>query len=215
MHIYSNTLTRDDLLAVADEVPVKLYGPNLSTLGDFHGTRARRISVSLRPVTDGERWRKVKVDQFTGRERRIYAVSWHGHYVFMRALLELDPNMRMKSAVWKFAGRDDFDSRVWSTAFINWGSQFMPQYAYEMTNDPMDNHELAREAGRIAIAVKSESDSYPNCPICGDPIDYCQGHGAFILEAQCIACQRLVDLESNYHENSDGSLVCEECYENA
>jgi hypothetical protein len=20
-------------------------------------------------------------------------------------------------------------------------------------------------------------DEYPNCPICGDPIDYCQGHG--------------------------------------
>lgn len=28
-----------------------------------------------------------------------------------------------------------------------------------------------------ALALYGEADDYPACPICGDPIDYCQGHG--------------------------------------
>lgn len=29
-----------------------------------------------------------------------------------------------------------------------------------------------------ALITEREHDEYPPCPICGDPIDYCLGHGA-------------------------------------
>ena len=111
MLLYSQTLSRSDLEHIADSMPVVLF----DTDDDFTGERRRRIRLNLRPTpkgTDGDRWRKVKVDQFSERERRAWALSWHGFYVFMAAVLELDPEAEFKTALAHWKGREDFHDRA-------------------------------------------------------------------------------------------------------
>ena len=43
------------------------------------------------------------------RRRRVAAVCWHGHRDFMRALFALAPEMRLKTALANYRGREDFE----------------------------------------------------------------------------------------------------------
>lgn len=149
MLLYSQTLSRSDLERIADRMPVSLF----DTDHEWTGTNRRRIKVNIRPTpkgTEGDKWRKVRVDQFTGRERRNFAISWHGFYVFMAAVLELDPDAEFKTALAHWKGRDDFHNRAPETANINWGSLYMPQYAGEMADYRPDEQEMRELACEIA-----------------------------------------------------------------
>ncbi|QXN74473.1 hypothetical protein SEA_FLOAT294_90 [Gordonia phage Float294] len=49
-----------------------------------------------------------------------------------------------------------------------------------LTDKPFTDAEAAAEyiAGRVTEIVEAESE-FPRCDQCGDPIDYCQGHGSY------------------------------------
>lgn len=123
MHIYSETLTRSDLDEIAAHMGIELYNAD----AEFSGSRRRRIRLTLRPVRGaaGEQWRLVR------HGRRVWAVSWDGHYVFMRALLERDPNAEIKSSLDHWRGRDDFVNRAPESGYRNVGSQMFPEFYRE------------------------------------------------------------------------------------
>lgn len=160
--IYSDKLTRNDLLAVAAQMPVELYGTNLGNLEEFadnegeHVKRGRRVSVRLRPVNSeaGERWRKVKDNPFTGNRRRVHAVSWQGYYVFWAALFELDPDMKVKSMVANWRNREHFYHTVDDTGFTNQGSQMFPEYAHYQCHE--DDHITGAECRRIGKEIADQ-----------------------------------------------------------
>jgi hypothetical protein len=59
-------------------------------------------------------------------ERRVAAVCWHGHYAFMRYLLALRPDARIKTSVGDYRGLDGFLRDAPETAWRNIGSQMYP-----------------------------------------------------------------------------------------
>lgn len=60
------------------------------------------------------------------RRPAMWAVSWAGHYVFMRVLLRLNPNAVIKSAMNEFHGFHDFDASAFATGRKNIGSMVQP-----------------------------------------------------------------------------------------
>jgi hypothetical protein len=130
-------------------MPIKLWEPD----HEFAGARRRRFKTMIRPLplgTDGDKWRKVRNDPWSGRERRIFACSWHAHYVFYAALLELDPEAEFKSSLAHWKGRDDFHHRAPATANLNWGSMMYPEYAGQMAHYTPDASEMRALACEIA-----------------------------------------------------------------
>jgi hypothetical protein len=59
-------------------------------------------------------------------ERRVAAVCWHGHYSFMRHLLALHPDARIKSAIGDYRGLAGFLATAPETGYRNIGSQVYP-----------------------------------------------------------------------------------------
>ena len=113
------TLTEDEQREIGRELGIELYELR------EHGQRVRRYQYTLRPAT--ERYRSW--DPMSGR--RIWAVCWHGHRDYMRAVYELDPSARFKSAMADYRGADDFESKFPDTAYTNVGSQMFPVLARE------------------------------------------------------------------------------------
>ena len=207
MLLYSQTLTRDDLERVANAMPVVLF----DTDHDFTGERRRRIKLNIRPTakgTEGDIWRKVKVDQFSGRERRAWAVSWHGFYVFMAAILELDPEAEFKTALAHWKGRDDFHDRAPMTAGTNWGSLYMPQYAGEMADYTPTVGEMRSLACEIAGTEPGEhtirfSTLHP---------DGTETNVRTLPQSKIAACPHFIFAIEHYR--ADGSCKCDDPAEN-
>jgi hypothetical protein len=63
---------------------------------------------------------------FGNSERRIASVCWHGHYAFMRYLLALSPEARIKSAFADYHGLDEFLRDAPETGYRNVGSLMYP-----------------------------------------------------------------------------------------
>jgi hypothetical protein len=59
-------------------------------------------------------------------ERRVAAVCWHGHYAFMRYLLALRPDARIKTSVGDYRGLEGFLRVAPATARRNIGSKAFP-----------------------------------------------------------------------------------------
>jgi hypothetical protein len=194
--IYSNKLTRSDLDAIAERMPITLF----DTDPEFSGDRRRRIKVSLRPVHGeaGERWRKVR-DQFTGRSRRIFACSWDAHYVFFAALLALDPNAEIKSMLAHWKGREDFHDRAPATGDTNWGSMYMPQYASEMCHESLSIGELRTLGNEIAGEID------PDLPLQPSASDH--GSTTHIMQQSMMrACPHFIMVPCHYRQN--GTCRC-------
>lgn len=73
------------------------------------------------------RWQRCSASPLQG-ERRVSAVCWHGHYAFMRYLLALRPDARIKSAHADYRGLADFLVEAPSTGHHNVGSIMYPTY---------------------------------------------------------------------------------------
>ena len=86
---------RQDLEAAAAAVGVRLEGVD---------ARGRGLKFVLRPLAGEERFRKVT--PMSGR--RVFAVCWHGHLAFFRALFAACPAARVKSASADYRGQADF-----------------------------------------------------------------------------------------------------------
>jgi hypothetical protein len=127
MKVYSAKLDWQDYESIAQSMGVTLYDSR--HLGErTRGKYAGKVGVSflLRPVTDD--YRSAKIDPYvkTG-VRRIWAVSWAGHYVFMRALLERDPEAAIVTGTAKYDGLAGFDNWAYMTGAMNVGSMVSPQ----------------------------------------------------------------------------------------
>src|SRR5690606_19018612 len=97
------------LEAVAESVGVKLY---IVRQTNRKGTAWQ---LTLRPA--GDRYYR------RGHSgRRIWAVCWHGHRDFFRALFERAPNAKVRTVVASYDGREDFERTHSITGDRNIGS---------------------------------------------------------------------------------------------
>jgi hypothetical protein len=60
-------------------------------------------SFVLRPLSGSDKWRK-----FGHNGRRVNAVNWDGHYVFMERVFNVWPEGRIKSCVADYKGLSEF-----------------------------------------------------------------------------------------------------------
>lgn len=92
--------------------------------GRFAGHESA-AKLLLRPRTgspDAELFRSGRHDG-----RRIWAASWAGHYVFMRAVFTIDPDAIIHTSHAEYRGIGDFLAKAPGTAWRNVGSMIQPQ----------------------------------------------------------------------------------------
>ena len=111
------------LQIIADEVSVSLY--NMREDG-------RALRFTLRPA--GEKRNGNHIYQRTSAsgfspDRRVYAVCWHGHRDFMRAIFKREPDARIKTMWADYKGSEDFENKFEETGYRNVGSMMYPAYA--------------------------------------------------------------------------------------
>lgn len=162
MKLYT-TLHADELQKIERTMGIDLYQ------FDFEGERIRGkyrgklvYNFLLRPKAGHERWRAGRYNPWRKVPgiKRIWAISWAGHYVFMRAVMLLDPDAVFKTAITTWAGADDFDNRAFDTRHINTGSIAFPWPAEDAEApdhiewaDENDLRTLAREVAYSDLAV--------------------------------------------------------------
>lgn len=101
-------------------------------------------------------------------ERRVAAVCWHGHYAFMRYLLALRPDARIRTSIGDYRGLAGFLRDAPETAWRNIGSQMYPLtmaeacFCHDYGNDYVpsiddaaDSWAADRLAGLIEAAPKN------------------------------------------------------------
>lgn len=144
MFIYSDTITRADLDAIATHLGMVLYNADK----DFSGARARRISTTIRPAHAIDH----PLDIFRAKRhgRRIWAISWAGHYAFMSAVFALDPDARIKSALDHWRGQQDFHERAPDSGTRNVGSIAAPVAYSAAEAGPMRTLSELRQLGEAA-----------------------------------------------------------------
>lgn len=104
-------VTRDDLQSVATDTGVRLYEVD---------ERGKAVKFTLRP--EGETYRLINA--VSGR--RINAVCFHGHYLFMKKLFDRCPDARIKSTMADYRGWEEFRDKAGHAAYRNVGSQRFP-----------------------------------------------------------------------------------------
>jgi len=91
VHIHSSILTRADLNAIAAGLGMELRNGS----GD---------SVLLRPLPSMDETYRV----IGSRNRRVWAVTWEGHYAFMAQVFERDPRASIRSTLAHWRDREHF-----------------------------------------------------------------------------------------------------------
>lgn len=122
-------LTEHDLEDIASDLGLVTYNMRQS---------GRAVALTLRPGTS-DTYRMIKVNN--GRERRAWAVCWHGHYAFMLACFDRGAT-RIQSIMADYRSRDDFIINAPHTANLNVGSQLHPVQAREECNCALEGMEL-------------------------------------------------------------------------
>jgi len=127
MRIYT-TLTKDNIDSIADAMEIQAYNFR------EHGMRVRGRNKGrylhefiLRPHISLKWSRGGNGIPGNAGKNRLWAISWAGHYVFMRALLNMDPSAVIKSAMNQFHGFHDFDASAFQTGRRDIGSMVAPQ----------------------------------------------------------------------------------------
>jgi len=87
----------------------------LTTIAEDMGIRIEgdNSSFVLRPVSGSDRWRKTR------NGRRINAISWDGHYIFLHRVFSVFPQGRIKSCLADYRGLNDFLEKAPNTR-NNW-----------------------------------------------------------------------------------------------
>lgn len=135
MKLYTDRLDLPDLERIASDMGITLYGAEdrgVKARGKNKGKR--ELSFLLRPLTDD--WRMFRLRDDGEGMKRVWAVSWPGHYEFMRrlfgvnmvgpSLLRTDPNARLVSAIAEYDGREEFLRKAPATGAKNIGSMVNP-----------------------------------------------------------------------------------------
>lgn len=152
MKVYSNKLDWSDFDQIATSLDMKLWdadtGP-IKSRGRFAGKR--EVRFLLRPTADT--YRSAKPDTYCkAGVRRIWAVSWAGHYVFMRAVLEADHGAGIVTSRATYIGLRDFDVFAWRTGEDNIGSLAEPLTYNSMLAQAPDHAGWSDEEDLIAQA---------------------------------------------------------------
>jgi hypothetical protein len=129
MQIFTADLTAEHLDNIADAMGIQIYNyrhTDTRVRGKYKGKQEH--AFVLRPTGVTRRWTRGG-NGIPGNmgKNRLWAISWAGHYVFMRALLNLDPDAVIKSAMNEFHGFHDFDASAYRTGERNIGSMVRPQ----------------------------------------------------------------------------------------
>lgn len=126
MKIYT-VLPLSELEAIADDMGITLY--DVREDGQrVRGRHAGKFAYKflLRPVTD--KYRLVRSDPYTkSGYRKVWAVSWHGHWDFMVKVFKADPDAFIQTALAKYDGREGFYREAPATGNRNIGSQADPE----------------------------------------------------------------------------------------
>lgn len=64
-------------------------------------------SFVLRPISGSDQWRKLSPSG-----RRVNAISWEGHYVFLERVFNVWPKGRVKSCLADYQGLADFKAKA-------------------------------------------------------------------------------------------------------
>lgn len=164
------TLTDDALYDIANAVGVSIAcGQSVNRTRTPIDKVGRAYSFSLRP-TEGKdehgnrQYQRISASAWSSG-RRVFAVCWHGHRDFMRAIFEHDPNARIKSYVADYKGRDDFERNFGQTGFHNIGSMMYPMFMKDacVCNDTING----------SYAVSMSQQMLQGCPfVIFDPEHY-------------------------------------------
>lgn len=155
-------LPLDDIRAIAREAGVDIDHGN-STL-DCHKLRDGRnrfTGLSIRPDRstvrystgprggqhfEGYKWSKRSASPF-GSDRRVFAVCWHGHFVFLSKIMRADPAARLQTMFYDACGIADWYDKATASAYRNVGAPIYPMQANEVCdcyeNGDWANYEIA------------------------------------------------------------------------
>jgi hypothetical protein len=125
MKIYTK-LSLGALEAIAGDMGITLY----SVSDEGRRTRGKHAgqnfySLTLRPVTD--KYRLVRADPYAKKGyRKVWAVSWQGHWDFMENLFRMDEGAFIQTAIAKYDGLEGFYREAPQTGERNIGSMMEP-----------------------------------------------------------------------------------------
>jgi hypothetical protein len=179
MKLYSH-LSRAELDDICDGLKMELYDysdDGLRRAGKFAGFTLHKFRIV--PLRGSDIFRKLNQQPWSGsdKRRRTFAVCWHGHYAFMRTVLELDPTAVFVTSVDRWAGLADFMRRAWASADKNIGSIMYPDLYRNACNceagthsplinkwlDKIDDNEREQSMGIVNVVNMKQSDIM-KCP---------------------------------------------------
>ena len=157
MQLFSSKLSRDNLDSIADAMGIQVYNyrdGERRNRGKYAGKVCHRFT--LRPSS----FFHDTSENF--KRPRAWAVSWAGHYVFMKAIYLLDPDAVIKTGLgivtgmgnMQYQGAIDFAVYANMTAHHNIGSMIEPiEYKDSQHRDHVpwnDEQDLDRMADFVA-----------------------------------------------------------------
>ena len=131
MKLFSECIVLTELHDLATSLGMELYefdylpGEQPRTRGKYVGHNAYKFT--LRPLHNeqGDKVRKYTLS-FEGKARKVWAVSWQGHYDFMNGLFNLDPNAVLVTSLATYDGLGGFLEKADRTGDLNIGSIMQP-----------------------------------------------------------------------------------------
>lgn len=107
-------VTEDEIRATAESVGLRIYGTGFTQVGRALRFRIAIDSTAPRDDDGFLPYQRCSMSHFMNR-RRIPAVCWHGHRDFMRVLFDDNPEVRLKTCLADYRGRDDFERKYRAT----------------------------------------------------------------------------------------------------
>jgi hypothetical protein len=172
MRLYTDKLSRADLERIAEHIGIQIYNHSESSGPRQRGRFAGKMlhEFILRPgLSDDYRAARLSFD---GRKRRIWAVSWAGHYVFMRIVFNLDTEAVIQTGLSltrskprrpiEYNGADEFAEHAYDTRYIDIGSKVQRPLSIGGRQAQADGHiDWYNEGHLIALAAEAVRDLIP------------------------------------------------------
>jgi hypothetical protein len=129
MEIRRVDASRDELVALLNEVSARLYDGNLTlsrtnTACDQIGNRAWRMGLGVK--SSRGRGAHRSSDGFDGSQRRTVAACWHAYRDFLTAVFARWPNALVRTSLARYDGVEGFKAKFPNTYYTNAGSRMMP-----------------------------------------------------------------------------------------
>jgi len=117
-------------VCIADRGTVYNHRPAIARTGRAYNF-GLRPDAAFKDENGNYMYQRTSASAFNS-ERRVFAVCWHGHRDFMRAIFEADPDARIKTMWADYRGSEDFEEKFPGTAYRNVGSMMYPMRASEV-----------------------------------------------------------------------------------